>query len=76
MTLKDPVAYKYFDSFFKIGAISINLMTYPRYNQVFEAYLAQGYSRNKSYDYAADECGASRRTIIKAVSFMNRNFDV
>lgn len=57
---------------FKSGGISINVMTYGRYNQVFEAYRAKGLSKNKSYDNAADECGCSRRTIIRAVAFVNR----
>lgn len=78
MTVKptDPTAEKYLTGFFKIGFVSINIKTYPRYNQVFEAYLSQGYSRNKAYNFAADECGTCRNTIIKAVSLMNREFDV
>ena len=57
---------------FKKGIISINHITYFRYYQVFEAYRAKGLSRNKSYDYASDECGCSKRTIIKAVKVVNQ----
>jgi len=52
--------------------VCINHITYFRYNLVFEAYLAKGHSRNASYDYAADECGCSRGTIITAVKFVNQ----
>lgn len=57
---------------FNKGVISVNHMTYFRYNRVFEAYLAKGLSRNKSYEYASDECGCSKRTIIIAVKTVNK----
>lgn len=49
------------------GFISINQITYFRYYKVFEAYLSKGMNRNQAYDYASDECGCSKMTIIRAV---------
>lgn len=68
MTLDDKFTVR---ELFKRGWISVNLFTYFRYVEVFNAYLKQGYSRNKSYDFASDECGCSKRTIIKAVKFID-----
>ena len=76
MKVKDEAASRYLMAFFKVGVVSINIATYPRYNQVFEAYLSQGYNRNQSYDLASDECGTCRSTIKKAVKLMNSEFDV
>lgn len=56
----------------KSSLCTIDRIVYFRYNDVFEAYLNKGNSRNKSYDFAADECGCSRITIIKAVQFCNQ----
>jgi len=72
MTLKEHYANGEIKKYFKVGLVCINHITYFRYNLVFEAYLAKGHSRNASYDYAADECGCSRGTIITAVKFVNQ----
>lgn len=72
MKITDEPAYTFFKSFFNAGSISINIFTYVRYNQVFEAYLKKGLSRNKSYEYAADECGCSKLTMMNAVKFINQ----
>jgi len=56
---------------FDKGIISVNHYTYIRYFQVWEAYRKQGYSKNKSYLYASDECGACVSTIRKAVRVVN-----
>jgi hypothetical protein len=52
------------------GIISINHITYFRYYEVFLAYREKGLSKNKSYDYASDECGCSKRTIQTAVTLI------
>ncbi len=57
---------------FNKGFISVNQITYFRYNLVFEAYLKKGMSRNQAYEYASDECGCSKRTIITAVQVVNK----
>lgn len=75
MTVKDNKSVNWLKIFFKIGGVSVYIYTYVRYNQVFEAYLAKGLSRNKAYDLAADECGTCRITIIKAVKFMNQEIE-
>jgi len=72
MTLKDHYASGEIKKYFKVGIVCINHMTYFRYNQVFEAYLAKGHNRNTSYNLSADECGCSRETIITAVKFVNQ----
>lgn len=72
MTLKEYHDKGIIKDLFNKGIISINHITYFRYNQVFEAYLAKGLSRNQSYLYASDECGCSSRTIMKAVKLVNQ----
>lgn len=72
MTLKEHYAAGDIKKFFKVGIVCINHMTYFRYNLVFEAYIAKGYNRNKSYEFAADECGCSKDTIMTAVKFVNQ----
>jgi hypothetical protein len=72
MSVKEHYQKGTITELFNAGLISINIVTYFRYNEVFEAYLAKGLSRNKAYDLASDECGCSKRTIITAVEFVNR----
>lgn len=72
MTLKEYHQRGIIKDLFQKGIISINHITYFRYNEVFEAYLKQGYSRNKAYQLTSDECGCSERTIITAVKIVNR----
>ena len=55
---------------FKKGIISINHITYFRYYEVWKAYRDKGLSKNKSFDYASDECGCSKRTIQTAVKLI------
>jgi hypothetical protein len=57
---------------FDKGVISINVYTYFRYNEVFQAYLNKGNSRNKSYEFAADECGCSKDTMMRAIRIINK----
>jgi hypothetical protein len=57
---------------FNKGIISINHITYFRYYEVWEAYRKQGYSKNKSYKFASDECGRCESTIRKAVRIINQ----
>jgi len=57
---------------FKKGFISINHITYFRYYEVYQAYKTKGFSNNKSYMYASDECGCSEMTIRKAVKIVTR----
>ena len=71
MTLLEYYEKGILKELFNKGIISVNHYTYIRYFQVWEAYRKQGYSRNKSYDYASDECGCSRMTIIRAVKVVN-----
>lgn len=59
--------------FFDKGVISINVYTYFRYYEVYQAYKDKGHSNNKSYEYAADECGACESTIRRAVKFLTKN---
>jgi len=53
------------------GAVSVNFVTYHRYYKVYEAYKKKGLSNNKSYQFAADECGVCEMTIRKAVKILN-----
>lgn len=74
MKLKDHYEKKVpltIDQALKGNLCSIERVVYFRYNLVFEAYLNKGNSRNKSYEFAADECGCSKVTIINAVKFCN-----
>ena len=57
---------------FNKGWINVERMTYFRYFQVWEAYRKQGYSKNKSYQFASDECGRCESTIRKAVRIISQ----
>lgn len=70
MTLDDKFTVR---ELFKRGFISINLFTYFRYTEVWESYRKQGFSKNKSYQYASDECGCSESTIRNAVRLLNKS---
>jgi hypothetical protein len=72
MTLLEHYKNGTIKELFDKGVISINVYTYFRYNEVFEAYLMRGYTRNKSYEYTADECGCSKLTIINAIKAINK----
>lgn len=67
MTLLDHYKNGTIKELFDKGVISINVYTYFRYNEVFEAYLKKGYTRNKSYEFTADECGCSKDTVMRAI---------
>jgi len=72
MRVKDHYNNGTIQELFKAGFISGGLVTYFRYNEVFDAYLKQGYNRNKAYELTSDECGRSKQTIMKAVKIVNR----
>lgn len=72
MTVKEHYQKGNIKDLFNAGFISGDLVTYFRYNEVFEAYLKQGYNRNTAYNLTADECGRSKKTIMLAVKVVNR----
>jgi len=72
MTILDYFENGTMRDLFNKGAISINIFTYHRYYQVYQAYKEKGFSNNKSYTYASYECGCSEITIRKAVKFIKK----
>jgi hypothetical protein len=70
MTLIEYFEAGYIKELYTKGAISVNFMTYFRYYQVWKAYLDRGNNKNKSYEFAADECGCCKRTIQTAVKVL------
>lgn len=70
MTLLDYYQEGMIQDLFEKGAITVNVITYFRYNEVYLAYKKRGLGNNKAYEYAADECGCSSQTIRTAVKFV------
>lgn len=70
MTLIEYYQAGYIKELYTKGAICVNFITYFRYYEVYQAYKKQGHSNNKSYTYAADECGCSESTIRRAVNVL------
>lgn len=70
MTLIEYFKAGHIKELYMKGAINVNFMTYFRYYEVYEAYKNQGYSNNKSYTFASDECGCSESTIRRAVKIL------
>lgn len=72
MTILDYYECGVVKEFFEKGLISINVYTYFRYYDVWKAYKKKGLSNNKSYQFAADECGCTEQTIRNAVNLVTR----
>lgn len=67
MTLIDYFENGTIKDLYKKGAINVNFITYFRYYKVWKAYKEKGHSNNKSYLFAADECGCSESTVRRAI---------
>lgn len=70
MTLLEYFQAGYIKELYTKGAICVNFMTYFRYYEVYQAYKNKGYSNNKAYQFASDECGCSESTIRRAVKIL------
>ena len=73
MTLLQYFEAGYIKELYLKGAVNVNFITYYRYYQVYQAYKKKGLSNNKSYQFAADECGCSETTLRTAVRIITTN---